>query len=52
MGYKWSPSKKAKQEFAEKMKEIDKFCEENGISTSLSNDSYYFSINRTKLPCI
>lgn len=47
MGYyrKWTPSKKAKREFAEKMDEIDKFCEEHGISASASNDSYYFTLN-------
>ena len=42
---KWSPSKTAKREFAEKMQEIDKFCDENGIVQSLSSDSYYFVID-------
>lgn len=42
---KWTPSKKAKKEFAEKMKEIDDFCAEHGIHASRTNDSYYFTIN-------
>ncbi len=42
---KWTPSKKAKKEFAEKMKEIDNFCAEHGIHASHTNDSYYFTIN-------
>lgn len=42
---KWSPSKKAKREFAEKMKEIYDFCTEHGIYASRTNDSYYFTIN-------
>lgn len=42
---KWQPSKSAKRYFANKMKEIEKFCEENGISSSFSNDSYYFTLN-------
>lgn len=42
---KWSPSKKAKREFAEKMKEIYDFCAEHGIYASRTNDSYYFTIN-------
>lgn len=44
-GYKWKPSKTAKREFAEKMREIDAFCEQNGISQSFSSDSYYFTLN-------
>ena len=42
---KWSPSRKAKREFAEKMKEIYDFCKEHGIYASRTNDSYYFTIN-------
>lgn len=42
---KWSPSKKAKRKFAEKMKEIYDFCTEHGIYASRTNDSYYFTIN-------
>ena len=34
---KWSPSRKAKQEFAKKMKEIDDFCAEHGIHASRTN---------------
>ncbi len=41
--YKWKPSKTAKRLFAQKMEEIDIFCEQNGISQS--RDSYYFTIN-------
>ena len=44
----YTPSKSAKREFAIKMKEIDEFCKENSIQASLSNDSYYFSINGQK----
>ena len=40
---KWKPSKEAAREFAQKMDEIDKYCNENGISRSLSSDSYYFT---------
>lgn len=43
--YKWSPSKKAKREFAQKMNEIEDFCDRNGISASSSKDSYYFTLN-------
>ena len=44
-GYKWKPSKSAKAKFAAQMREIDAFCEENGITASASSDSYYFTIN-------
>lgn len=44
-GYRWKPSKTAKREFANKMREIEAFCEEKGISSSMTNDSYYFVIN-------
>lgn len=44
MAYKWKPSKAAKTEFANKMKEIEQFCKDNGIQTSMSGDSYYFTI--------
>ena len=33
---------------AETMNAINKFCSENGISTSLSNNSYYFTIDGQK----
>ena len=42
---RWKPSKSAAQDFAAKMKEIDAFCDTHDISSSLSDDSYYFSIN-------
>ena len=48
MRRKWKPSKTAKREFSKKMQEIDNFCLENGISVSVSNDSYYFTINEQK----
>ena len=43
--YKWKPSKTAKREFAQKMSEIDEFCEKNGINQSRTSDSYYFTLN-------
>ena len=42
---KWTPSKTAKREFAQKMNEIDDFCREHGIHQSAKSDSYYFTIN-------
>lgn len=42
---KWKPSKSKAKEFAKQMQEIDAFCRENGISQSLSSDSYYFCLN-------
>lgn len=42
---KWKPSKTQKREFAAKMQEIDRFCDEHDISQSFSSDSYYFEIN-------
>ena len=39
------PSKAEAREFAAKMREIERFCEENNISASASYDSYYFEIN-------
>lgn len=47
-GYKWKASKTAAQEYAQKMKEIEQFCRENGIDASASGDSYYFTINGQK----
>lgn len=41
----WKPSKTAKREFAEKMREIENFCAKNGIHSSLSTDSYYFTVD-------
>ena len=45
MRYRKTFSKTAKKEFAEKMNEIAKFCEEHGISQSRNGDSYYFVLN-------
>lgn len=46
MGYRrWKPSKSAAREFAAKMNEIDEYCQRNGISRSISSDSYYFRHN-------
>lgn len=45
MSYRYKPSQAARKEFAIKMKEINDFCEKNGISKSTNNDSYYFSLN-------
>ena len=44
-GHKWRPSKSDAQEFAQTMEEIRDFCQKNGISHSLSCDSYYFCID-------
>lgn len=50
MGYykKWTPSKTARREYAQKMNEIDEFCQENGIEQSRTSDSYYFILNGQK----
>lgn len=45
--YKWRPSKADAREFAEKMKEIEKFCAKNNIHQSANGDSYYFMLNGT-----
>lgn len=45
---KWKPSKTQAREFAKTMSEITAFCNENGITASGSNDSYYFTINGQK----
>ena len=45
MAYRWKPSKSAKREFAEKMREIEEYCFQNNISRSMSSDSYYFNHN-------
>ena len=42
---RWKPSKAKAREFAVLMSEIEEFCYENGISQSLSSDSYYFELN-------
>ena len=38
-------SKSAKREYAQKMQEIEQFCDENKIEHSFSYDSFYFSLN-------
>lgn len=45
---KWKPSKTKAKEFKETMSNIEDFCNDNGISSSKSMDSYYFSINDTR----
>ena len=45
MSYKWRPSKAAAAEYSAKMAEIEKFCREHDIRSSLTNDSYYFSLD-------
>ena len=45
---RWKPSRTKAKEFAQKMKEIDDFCNENNIVQSSSSDSYYFEINGQK----
>lgn len=44
---KFKPTKAQAKEFAEKMTEIDAFCEEHNIQTTLHGDSYYFTLNDT-----
>lgn len=47
-GGKWTPNKKEKEEFKNKMNEIEKFLDEHrDISASVSRDSFYFVINET-----
>ncbi len=46
---KWKPSKKAKEEFKNKMGEIERFLDEHAeISASRSMDSFYFTVNGTQ----
>lgn len=45
---KYRPSKKVARDFAIKMKEIESFCDENGIIQSANSDSYYFTLNGQK----
>lgn len=47
-GKSWRPSKAEKKEYADKMREIEDFCAKNGIRSSLSNDSYYFTVGGIK----
>ena len=43
--FKWKPNKAKKENFKQKMDEIERFCEAHGISSSISMDSFYFTIN-------
>lgn len=43
--FKFKLSKAERVAFAEKMKEIELFCETNGIYRSQRGDSYYFNLN-------
>lgn len=45
---RWKPVYVRAREFAEKMDEIQRFCEEHGIDCSASMDSFYFEINGQK----
>lgn len=46
---KWKPSKKVKEEFKNKMDEIERFLDEHAdISASRARDSFYFTINGTQ----
>lgn len=47
-GKSWRPSKAGKKEYADRMREIEDFCAKNGIRSSLSNDSYYFTVDGRK----
>lgn len=42
---KWKPSRAKAKEYAEKMNEVQAFCDEHGISYSGTMDSYYFTLN-------
>lgn len=44
-GGRWRPSKSQARDFAQTMEDIERFCADNGISTSRKRDSYYFTIN-------
>ena len=45
MSYRYRPSRAKAREFAAKMDEVERFCDEHGIRTSASMDSFYFAIN-------
>lgn len=45
MAFKKRFSKVQKQEFAQKMQQIEIFCKEHDIQQSSSGDSYYFTVN-------
>lgn len=39
---KWKPSRTKAKEFAQKMDDVQSFCDDKGISYSRSMDSFYF----------
>lgn len=41
---RWRPSRTAVGQYAQKMNEIEEFCEKNKIDHSASMDSYYFEV--------
>lgn len=41
----YKPSRAKRTQFAKEMKEIEEFCNQNGIIVSKNNDSYYFTLN-------
>lgn len=45
MAFKKRFSRLQKQEFAQKMQQIEKFCMEHNVQQSSSGDSYYFEVN-------
>lgn len=38
-------SKNKRREYAQTMNKIDDFCADNGITASIGNDSFYFTLN-------
>lgn len=42
---KWRPSKSKAREFAIEMDKVTEFCNENNITASKNNNSYYFTLN-------
>lgn len=44
MAYRYKMSRTAKKAYADKMREIDAFCDTHGIDRSKSSDSYYFTL--------
>lgn len=45
---RWRPSRSKAREFAQKMDDIERFCDEHGIDCSSSMDSYYFEVGGQK----
>ena len=44
----WKPSKARMNDFKDKMATIETFCNKNNITTTRTNDSYYFIVNDQK----